>query len=56
MKINLIVGPEGDFTDEEKFFLKEKNFIQVNLGGTILRTETAIVSLIAIINELVANK
>ncbi len=56
MKINLIVGPEGDFTDEEKFFLKEKNFIQVNLGRTILRTETAIVSLIAIINELVANK
>jgi len=54
-KINLIVGPEGDFTDDEKFFLNQKNFLQVNLGGTILRTETAIVSIIAIINELIAN-
>ena len=54
-KINLIIGPEGDFTDDEKFFLNKKNFIQVNLGGTILRTETAIVSLIAIINELITN-
>ena len=54
-KINLIIGPEGDFTDDEKFFLNEKNFIQVNLGRTILRTETAIVSLISIINELIIN-
>jgi 16S rRNA (uracil1498-N3)-methyltransferase len=54
-KINLIIGPEGDFTDIEKIFLNEKNFIQVNLGRTILRTETAIVSLIAIVNELIAN-
>ena len=54
-KINLIIGPEGDFTDIEKIFLNEKNFIQVNLGRTILRSETAIVSLIAIVNELIAN-
>ena len=48
-KINLIVGPEGDFSENEK------NFIKVNLGRTILRTETAIVSLISIINELLIN-
>lgn len=54
-KINLIIGPEGDFTDDEKYFLNKKNFLQVNLGGTILRTETAIVSIIAIMNELIAN-
>jgi 16S rRNA (uracil1498-N3)-methyltransferase len=51
----LIIGPEGDFTDDEKYFLNKKNFLQVNLGGTILRTETAIVSIIAIMNELIAN-
>ena len=54
-KINLIVGPEGDFSDNEKKIINEKNFIKVNLGRTILRTETAIVSLISIINELLIN-
>ena len=54
-KINLIVGPEGDFSDSEKKIINEKNFIKVNLGRTILRTETAIVSLISIINELLIN-
>ena len=54
-KINLIVGPEGDFSEIEKKFINEKNFIKVNLGGTILRSETAIVSFISIINELLIN-
>ena len=54
-KINLIVGPEGDFSESEKKIINEKNFIKVNLGRTILRTETAIVSLISIINELLIN-
>ena len=54
-KINLIVGPEGDFSENEKIIINEKNFIKVNLGRTILRTETAIVSLISIINELLIN-
>ena len=54
-KINLIVGPEGDFSENEKKMINEKNFIKVNLGRTILRTETAIVSLISIINELLIN-
>ena len=54
-KINLIVGPEGDFSEQEKKIINERNFIKVNLGRTILRTETAIVSLISIINELLIN-
>ena len=54
-KINLIVGPEGDFSEHEKKIINERNFIKVNLGRTILRTETAIVSLISIINELLIN-
>jgi 16S rRNA (uracil1498-N3)-methyltransferase len=54
-KINLIIGPEGDFSENEKKIINEKNFIKVNLGRTILRTETAIVSLISIINELLIN-
>ena len=54
-KINLIIGPEGDFSENEKKIINEKNFIKVNLGRTILSTETAIVSLISIINELLIN-
>ena len=53
--IGIIIGPEGDFSDGEKKIINEKNFIKVNLGRTILRTETAIVSLISIINELLIN-
>jgi len=54
-KINLIVGPEGDFSESEKKIINERNFIKVNLGRTILRTETAIVSMISIIKELLIN-
>jgi 16S rRNA (uracil1498-N3)-methyltransferase len=53
--INLIVGPEGDFSESEKKIINERNFIKVNLGRTILRTETAIVSMISIIKELLIN-
>ncbi len=37
----ILIGPEGDFTDEEIAFAKQNNFTAVSLGNTRLRTETA---------------
>jgi len=48
-KIYAMVGPEGGFTEKEVKLAKEKGFIPVKLGQRILRTETAAISLIAIL-------
>jgi 16S rRNA (uracil1498-N3)-methyltransferase len=40
-KIFFIVGPEGGLSREEVGHAKEKGFIPVTLGGRILRSETA---------------
>lgn len=37
----ICIGPEGDFTKDEIEAAKQNNFIQVSLGDTRLRTETA---------------
>ena len=37
----ILIGPEGDFTEEEILFAKSQSFIPVSLGSTRLRTETA---------------
>ena len=39
--INLIVGAEGGFTEDEAQMLNEKGALSVSLGKRILRTETA---------------
>ncbi len=39
----IIVGPEGDFRNDEKIRIKEKGFKGVSLGNQIYRTETAAV-------------
>jgi 16S rRNA (uracil1498-N3)-methyltransferase len=39
--ITLLIGPEGDFSDNEIKFAIENGFIPVTLGETRLRTETA---------------
>jgi 16S rRNA (uracil1498-N3)-methyltransferase len=48
-KIYAMVGPEGGFTDGEVKLAKEKGFIPVKLGQRILRTETAAITLIGIL-------
>ena len=53
-KISVLIGPEGDFSDEEKKFIYDKKFLKVNLGNTILRTETAVISILSVLNELMA--
>ncbi len=37
----ILIGPEGDFSNNEIAFALQKNFIPVTLGNTRLRTETA---------------
>lgn len=37
----ILIGPEGDFTNEEVSFATQHYFIPVTLGDTRLRTETA---------------
>ncbi|MBT7120893.1 MAG: 16S rRNA (uracil(1498)-N(3))-methyltransferase, partial [Nitrosomonadales bacterium] len=47
--INIFIGPEGGFTEDEISLLNQKNFINVQLGPRILRTETAPLAIIAIL-------
>ena len=48
--IIVLIGPEGDFTEEEVTMAKESGFIPVSLGESRLRTETAGVMVSAIFN------
>ncbi len=48
-RIYAMVGPEGGFTEGEVGRAKEKRFIPVKLGQRILRTETAAITLVGIL-------
>jgi 16S rRNA (uracil1498-N3)-methyltransferase len=48
-KIYAMVGPEGGFTEEEVIEAKDQGFIPVKLGQRILRTETAAITLVGIL-------
>ena len=37
----VLVGPEGDFTEDEVALAKKKDFLPISLGNSRLRTETA---------------
>ncbi|MDD5769744.1 MAG: RsmE family RNA methyltransferase [Candidatus Gracilibacteria bacterium] len=39
--ISIFIGPEGGFSDKENDNFIKNNFIKINLGNNILRTETA---------------
>ena len=51
-----IVGPEGGFTDDEEKMLSEKGAVPVKLTQTILRTETAAITIAAILCTARDNK
>ena len=55
-EINVIIGPEGGFSDEEISKAKEKNINIVSLGNRILRTETAAVTALSILMFEIENK
>ena len=47
--VYIMVGPEGGFTQEEVEWAKKKGFIPIKLGNRILRTETAAITLVGIL-------
>lgn len=47
--VKTIIGPEGGLSDLEVNFLLKNNFNLVNLGNRILRTETAGIAIISIL-------
>ncbi len=51
-QIELLIGPEGGFTEEEERFAQEQGFIAVKLGPRILRTETAVISAVSVSQNL----
>lgn len=53
--IVIAIGPEGDFSENEKIYLKENNFIGCNLGHNILRAETAAIYSISVINNYLSS-
>lgn len=52
----LAVGPEGGFADEEVRFLRERGFLAVSFGGTVLRTETAALFAVAAVQTVLQEK
>jgi len=51
LKIACLVGPEGDFSEEESAALRAAPVCPVTLGSRVLRTETAAVTLLAILGN-----
>lgn len=47
--INIVIGPEGGFSEKEVNYLVERGYTRVSLGKRILRSETACLDLISII-------
>ena len=47
--INIFIGPEGGFSQDEVLLLKKQNCVNIQLGPRILRTETAPLAIIAIL-------
>lgn len=51
-RVLLAVGPEGGWTDDEVSLLEEKGFERYSLGPRILRTDTAVIALLARLTEV----
>ena len=51
-QITLLIGPEGGFTPEEALMAKQADFIPVLLGPRVLRTETAALAGITVLQTL----
>lgn len=47
----LAIGPEGGFSDAEQKLMHENNFIPVSLGNNRLRSETAAISGLAVVQS-----
>ena len=52
LPIHVIIGPEGDFSEQEIKLMDDNDVAYFNLGNRRLRSETAALNSIAILNEL----
>ena len=52
LRILLVVGPEGGFTDSEEKILIDNGFISTTFGRRVLRTETASLYALSVINYI----
>lgn len=50
--ICLAIGPEGGWTGEESAAARADGFAEASLGGNILRTETAVIAALAVVNSM----
>ena len=50
----LAIGPEGGWTDDELAAARAANFQEASLGQLILRTETAVISALSVLNFALA--
>jgi 16S rRNA (uracil1498-N3)-methyltransferase len=50
----LAIGPEGGWTDDELAAARSANFQEASLGQLILRTETAVISALSVLNFALA--
>lgn len=48
-KVILLIGPEGDFTEQEIALAKAAGFLPVSLGQQVLRVDTAAVAVVSFI-------
>lgn len=55
-KIALVIGPEGGFTIDEITYLLNIGFKSVSLGKTILRSETAAIYLLSVVNYVLGDE
>lgn len=52
LKILFVIGPEGGFTDSEEKILIDNGFISTSFGKRVLRTETASLYALSILNYI----
>jgi 16S rRNA (uracil1498-N3)-methyltransferase len=50
--ISLLIGPEGDFTNEELTLTEKYGFQPISLGNRVLRTETAGLIAVTLVNAV----
>ena len=50
--VTLLSGPEGGFSDRERSLARQAGFTPVRLGPRILRTETAVLAALAVVQSL----
>ncbi len=53
--VKILLGPEGGFTKEEVQMAKSHGYKSISLGSRILRAETATISVVAILQNLLGN-